>query len=588
MFLKRAKITIICLFVVLTTCFSVILAEDPKQKIMIKDENVEMKLSPSSTADTLTINNTKKYFLKYNIYSIDSEIKETIDEQEVVTWYKVIYCEQDVQYNVYISVNNVYVLDMEFENQLVRDFPESYQQQLRLLHISYPTWNFVAYKTNIEWSTMISKHNSKGKSLINGTNIALRSTAEGCFNPVTQKFIALDGSSWYQANQPTIEYYIDPRNFLNQINVFMFLDISYKGNEEIEQIQNILNGSFMENTDPVENVQYSQIFYDAGQSARVSPIYLAVLALQEQGKQGSSAITGNSFSYNGKTYSSLYNFYNIGATSGADNWKKGLIYANGGENGTSKTYSRPWNTPIKAIRGGASWIANGYISKGQDTMYYKKFNCTTYQTYNHEYMTNIRAPYSQSITLFNAYKNTNTLDTDLTFEIPIYNNMPLSTALPTVIDLPKVPNDEPEPTTGDLIVDLAIRNEEGYLSGFQLGTTYEDLKNRVAIFDKKIKIKITRNDVELQPLDVIGTGCIITFTDTYGTSQYTIIIQGDLNGDGDIDTRDYLIYRKTLLGVYTMSNIQIRAAKVNGLDEISTKGYLAFTKYLLGVQDIED
>ena len=34
-------------------------------------------------------------------------------------------------------------------------------------------------------------------------------------------------------------------------------------------------------------------------------------------------------------------------------------------------YDRPWNTPKKAIMGGAKWIASGYISRGQFTSYLK-------------------------------------------------------------------------------------------------------------------------------------------------------------------------------------------------------------------------
>lgn len=35
-------------------------------------------------------------------------------------------------------------------------------------------------------------------------------------------------------------------------------------------------------------------------------------------------------------------------------------------------YDRPWNTPKKAIMGGAKWIGSGYISRGQFTSYLKK------------------------------------------------------------------------------------------------------------------------------------------------------------------------------------------------------------------------
>ena len=89
-------------------------------------------------------------------------------------------------------------------------------------------------------------------------------------------------------------------------------------------------------------------------------------------------------------------------------------------------YDRPWNTPKKAIMGGAKWIGSGYISRGQFTSYLKKFNVNPKadsSLYNHQYQTNIAAPSSESVTTYNAYKNQGFLDLQFTFNIPIFNNM---------------------------------------------------------------------------------------------------------------------------------------------------------------------
>lgn len=89
-------------------------------------------------------------------------------------------------------------------------------------------------------------------------------------------------------------------------------------------------------------------------------------------------------------------------------------------------YNRPWNTPKKAIVNGAKWISSGYISRGQFTSYLKKFNVNPNADsylYNHQYQTNIAAPSSESVTTYNAYKNTGFLELPFVFNIPIFNNM---------------------------------------------------------------------------------------------------------------------------------------------------------------------
>ena len=105
---------------------------------------------------------------------------------------------------------------------------------------------------------------------------------------------------------------------------------------------------------------------DAANSSGVSPYYLAARIRQEVGVNGSASIYGT---YEG--YEGIFNFYNIGANSGEDPIGNGLKYAS---NNTMGKYLLPWNDPVKAIKGGAIWIARNYIAVGQDTLYLQKFD----------------------------------------------------------------------------------------------------------------------------------------------------------------------------------------------------------------------
>ena len=93
---------------------------------------------------------------------------------------------------------------------------------------------------------------------------------------------------------------------------------------------------------------------------------------------------------------------------------------------TTSTYDRPWNTPKKAIIGGAKYIANAYISKGQFTSYLKKFNVnpfSTAQVFNHQYQTSLFAPSTEAAKSSNAYINAGNMNLPFTFTIPVYENM---------------------------------------------------------------------------------------------------------------------------------------------------------------------
>ncbi len=77
-----------------------------------------------------------------------------------------------------------------------------------------------------------------------------------------------------------------------------------------------------------------------------------------------------------------------------------------------------------SIIGGAKIIGKNYINRGQDTIYYEKFDMVS--PYWHQYMTNILAARSESITASKAYSDEIKENTALIFTIPVYENMPES------------------------------------------------------------------------------------------------------------------------------------------------------------------
>lgn len=74
--------------------------------------------------------------------------------------------------------------------------------------------------------------------------------------------------------------------------------------------------------------------------------------------------------------------------------------------------------------GGAKYVGERYVKKGQNTLYFQKFNVVNKENglYSHQYMTNLQAASAEAAKMKRAYSNLE--GTDLVFRIPIYNNMP--------------------------------------------------------------------------------------------------------------------------------------------------------------------
>ena len=186
--------------------------------------------------------------------------------------------------------------------------------------------------------------------------------------------------------------------------------------------------------------KYADLILKAAQTSKVSSYHLASRIKQEVGP----FLSHSSISGKVPGYEALYNFYNIGATSSSEPMGaiiNGLKYARDGHGASSETrtkYLIPWNTKERAITGGGIFIGSSYINIGQDTIYLQKFHVVDNrggELFWHQYMTNVLAPYSESNIIYKGYVNSNLLDTDMTFVIPIYNNMPeLPCKRPSILD----------------------------------------------------------------------------------------------------------------------------------------------------------
>ena len=354
-------------------------------------------------------------------------------------WYKIKYLQVEEGYG-YACSNFVEVLNLEIDDEFeatLLTFPESYRESLRLLHAIYPNAVFRVYETDLDFNEVVSAESKLGKNLLwdnNNSRNGLKNLASYDINTNTfYNNYPGGGSAWYAPSEDTIAYYIDPRNFLNEMRVFMFESLSYNSMYHTKEgVESSLKSSFMYDAfvDASTEKKFSDVIMEAGIKYGISPYYIASRILQETGPTRSALVLGTYPNY--PEYNGYYNFYNYGAGD-IEVVKNGLKYA----------YNAGWNSEEKAIIEGAGLIGTSYISVGQDTNYFQKWDVickskysdkyTACKYYDHQYMQNIEAPYSESAITYNAYKNNLGVDmynAAYVFTIPVYKNMPEKTILP--------------------------------------------------------------------------------------------------------------------------------------------------------------
>ena len=351
-------------------------------------------------------------------------ILDTVTGNDGKTWYY-------MEYNgingyvaaefIVVSSHEEYETDAKFEAYLdTQGFPESYKPYLRTLHAKYPNWNFRAARTGLSWNDVLEREGKLGKSLVSSSApSSWKSQAAGAYDSQTGKYTSFDSGGWAAASEKIIAYYLDPRNFINQIGIFQFLTHTYDAETQTSAgLAAVVSGTFLDAAFPETGfATYADALMEAGRTATVNPYVLASMILVEQGTSG----TGKCISGTVSGYEGYYNYYNIGAykTASMSAVTRGLWYAS-----RSGSYQRPWDGHFASLLGGALFYSENYVKQNKNTLYFKKWNVMNglEDVGEGQYMTNVQGAESEAAALRKGYLSL--LDSPMIFEIPIYSGMP--------------------------------------------------------------------------------------------------------------------------------------------------------------------
>ena len=532
-------------------------------------------------------------------------------------------------------------------------FPKSYQSYLKKLEELHPNWVFKAYYTGIDWDelTSSSAENKCKKNTIyfkNGSTI---------MDPKALCVCGQEGdSNYYCASSSTVNYYLDPRNFLSEAQVFQFLDLSYDKHITKEVIKNAAKNSFLSGKFKIDGKEYTYVdaIMDAAEESDVSAMHILVTIFQEVGRGSKKsdgtytlpkAVSGTVDGYEG-----LYNFYNYGATDGSGAVERGL----------KKAREMGWTDPRTAIIEGATIVlANNYISAGQNTKYFYKFDVVgneilqesdgkkTYASkyfFGHQYMTNIQDPTSQAYNLFTYYTNEDLLDNTLTFNIPVYDDMPSQAVQQETtlsksegdfywVDVNSSVNIRKSASTSSASLGTARRGmvvaKKGssgnfYKVTYYKATSYDKSKKKwngtkvtgyiskeylkkceekepeptkpfeIVESDKLVdlapgakasNIKNTYKDAKIKDSkgkEITSTSVVLAtgYTVTINGKEYDIVVLGDVNGNGEITSSDLLGIVNHLNGNKPLKDAYKKACDANRSDTISSSDLLTVVNHL--------
>ncbi|AVQ33314.1 autolysin [Staphylococcus muscae] len=217
-------------------------------------------------------------------------------------------------------------------------------------------------------------------------DVTLEAAAKKQINNYTSQQVSnKDNTNWRDASDAEIKEAMDSSVFMDdKRQKYQFLDLSkYQGIDK-NRIKRMLyeHPTLLNHTDD---------FIKAAKKQHVNEIYLISHALLETGSVVSEL--SNGVEIDGKKY---YNFYGVGALD-EDPIKTGAEYAK----------KQGWDTPEKAIDGGAKFIHDHYLShEDQNTLYSMRWNPK--DPGEHQYATDINWAKSNATIIADFYNDLKT------------------------------------------------------------------------------------------------------------------------------------------------------------------------------------
>ena len=310
--------------------------------------------------------------------------------------------------NIYIQENKKQkYVEYDGENLSESKYP-GYKEMIDELLEKHSNWTFTLFYTRLDWEEVI-ENEGHSDNRTNPLNLIPDSSEyPEDWECEIDKGKTFDNGTWLCASDKAIRCQMDPRNLLNDENIFQFKELGYvEGAQTAQGLQEITEDTFLEG----ENI--SDALIQAGKNSDLDPYFIASRLIQEQGRRGT--VLSQGYEYNGQV---IYNPFNINATG---NSSEEII-----QNAAEYAYEQGWDSLEKGLIGGIDFMKKGYIDRGQNTLYLQKFDIVDQDgsLYTNQYMQNLLAPKSEASNMLEIYQASDTVDAELNFIIPLYENMP--------------------------------------------------------------------------------------------------------------------------------------------------------------------
>ncbi len=525
----------------------------------------------------------------------------------------------------------------------IEQFPESYRKYLYKIQDLHPNWTFDAYYTGISWNTLVEKETDCGHNRIIASANSLWKCNRPTSNVESGYACASDAIIKYYMDPRN--FIGDDVKIFQFLEISYNEKISTVDSIKTTIASTFMNSDYKYNKDGIY-LSYADIILEAAKQSKMSPFSIATKIIQEVGSKGSESVFGrypgyegyyNFFNYGANDEgNAIENGLKYARDKGWNNPYTAIVegakllansYTNAGQN---TAYFYKWDV-----------VGSTILTSGNTQTVVSSTSSSENQLFRHQYMTNVEDPTSQARNTYSTYVKNGIIDEKLNFIIPIYDNMPAANKLPTnlttkdgalyyltgtAVRLREAPSTSAKAlatlNTLDEIVAVIEREtatdstgrkwdkvkissgQIGYIASQYLSPCQDDTTQQV---QQKAEAKIDGTNIKATPTTTVSkvgellkltkyevysgqtkitedsnlaTGYILK--DLTNNKQYTVVVMGDVNGDGKISSSDYVRIKNKLREKVTLDEFQNKASDANFDGKITSADYVKVKNVLRG------
>lgn len=135
-----------------------------------------------------------------------------------------------------------------------------------------------------------------------------------------------------------------------------------------------------------------------------------------------------------------------------------------------------------------------------------------------------------------------------------------------------VPTPPPAKEISTIVSEAGYRMENGYLYGVEPGTQFSSISAKIVASGGAVTSSSSN----------VGTGTVFTIASGNLKQVLTVVIYGDVDGDGSISAVDYVQVKNHIMGNGSLNGSKAIAADVNKDGSVSAVDYVNIKNYIMG------